>query len=76
MVILGHSVRANQDLNFQRIQQIARKYPSQCICKPELLQEFELLSSNTFTFVGNWNSPEIDQNTFQLYGEKNSKGSN
>ena len=70
MVKLVHSVRANQDLNFHRIQQIAGMHPSEYIRQPELLIEFELLSSNIFTFVDNLNSPEIDQITFRLYEKK------
>ena len=53
MVRLEYSVRFNSNLNFQRVQEIARMLPSQYENDPSLLTEFKSQASQTFTFVSN-----------------------
>ena len=68
MFRLEHSVRANEDLDFQRLQQISRMNLSKYTNNPHRLNEFRQLASETITFFNNWNCPEIDSTTYGLYG--------
>ena len=51
MFRLEHSVRTNEDLDFQRLQQIARMNPSTCISNPYILNEFKQLARETSTSI-------------------------
>ena len=70
MFRLKHSVRENEDLDFQRQKQIARMHPTKYINNSRILNEFKQLASETLTFVNNWNCPEIDPTSYRLYGRK------
>ena len=70
MTMLCTSVRASNDPNFQRIQEIARMHYKVYQQQPELLDEFKLLLSNTCTFVSDWSDPEITPSTYRLYSKK------
>ena len=59
MIKLQSSVRASDDIELQRIIQIASMHYSAYVDDPELLVEFRTLVSNTCVFVENWDSPEI-----------------
>ena len=70
MFRLEHIGRANEDLDCQRLQQIARMHPSKYINNTHILDEPKQLASEKFTFVNNWNCPEIDPSTYRLFGRK------
>lgn len=70
MTMLKTSVRAVGDLNFQRIQQIARMHYSKYQIHPDLISEFKRLLGCTCTFVTTWNDPAITPSTYRLYGKK------
>ena len=70
MIKLQSSVRASDDIELQRIIQIASMHYSAYVDDPELLVEFRTLVSNTCVFVENWDSPEITPSTYRLYGKK------
>ena len=53
MFRLKHSVRENEDLDFQRQKQIARMHPTKYINNSRILNEFKQLASETLTFVNN-----------------------
>ena len=38
-----------------------------------LIEEFKELAESVFTYVDSWDAPEIDPNTYHLYGQKPSK---
>ena len=65
IVSIKNSVRA-QDDNFFRIQQIARHNYQDLIDNSHLIDEFVDLC-NGFTFVDNWEDPEITPDTFCIY---------
>ena len=68
-VELTNSVRACNDANYERVQQIARMHPTEYKEDPSLLVEYRRLITNVFTFVKTWNDKQIDPNTFRLYGK-------
>ena len=70
MIALNHSVRASDDANFFRIQQIARYHHRTLEEKPELIEEFISLCSQYLTFVDDWNNPQIPPNCMRLYSKK------
>ena len=70
MFRLESSVRTSVDINLQRLQQITCMHPSEYEKKTLLLTEFKVLASETFMFVNDWNSQEIDPNTYRLYQQK------
>lgn len=70
MVALNHSVRASQDVNFQRIQAIARKSYIELENNPQLVDEMISLCSEHLTFVADWNDPKIDKQAMRLYSKK------
>jgi hypothetical protein len=70
MTMLSTSVRASNDPNFQRIQEIARMHYQKYTENPSLLDEFKDLLSATCTFVPNWSSTEITPSTYRLYSKK------
>ena len=70
MVALEHSVRASNDDVFVRIQKIARFNYSRFETEPELIDEFVLLCSNSFTFVESWDNDAILPSTMRLYSKK------
>ena len=65
---LNHSVRANNDLKFQRLQFICRMHPKEY--NQEILDEFKELVSNECTFVDSWDDPIITPDVFRVYGKK------
>ena len=67
---LKSSVRANDDENLERIQNISRMPPSSYKNNPGLLQEFKKLLKETCTFVPTWNSPLITPEVHRIYGKK------
>ena len=66
--ILDNSVRAQEYLNLQRIIFIARLHPDEY--STDILSEFELLVSNCFTFVDDWNDPIITPDIFRIFSKK------
>lgn len=66
MVSLKNSVRAHNDPNFYRLQQITRMKYSAFEENPELIDEFKALCEG-FTFVDSWNDPLITPSTFRCY---------
>ena len=64
------SVRASGQVDFQRIQNIARMHPNEYEEKPELIDEFEELLLSTCTFFSSWNDDKITPSTYRLYGKK------
>ena len=70
MVRLQHSVRAHNDPGFQRFQQIARMHPSKYDENPDLIDEFETLVSDVFSFAPTWQDPLITTQTYRLYARK------
>ena len=69
MVNLKSSVRTN-NINSQRIQEIARMNYKELANNPHLIDEFEELCSQNFTFVNNWNHESIEPSTFRVYSRK------
>ena len=70
MVMLKTSVRASGDVQFQRLQAIARMHYMEYEEDPSLLDEFKNLLPETCTFVDSWSSPEITPSTYRLYGRR------
>ena len=70
MVMLKTSVRALGDVQFQRLQEIARIYYMEYEESPALLDKFKNLLSETFTFVDSWISPVIMPSKYRLYGKR------
>ena len=71
MVNLKTSVRAAEDPNFQRIQEIARMPLSTFQDETnDFVNEFLDLISNNCTFVSDWDDPKITEKTFRLYSKK------
>ena len=70
MVALKHSVRASDDAQLQRIQQIARMNYRKFHENPALVNEFVRLCSDTFTFVDTWDDPKISMSTMRLYSKR------
>ena len=70
MVALETSVRASGDIDFQRIQTIARTRYKDLEDNPDLVEEFIRLVSNSFTFVDNWESMEITPSTYRKFPAK------
>ena len=66
--ILDNSVRAQEDLNLQRIIFITRLHPDEY--STEILSEFKTLVSTSFTFVDDWNDPIITPDIFQIFSKK------
>ena len=62
-----YSSGANADSGIQRQQEIVRVHPLEDINSSQLLNEFKQLLSEIYTFVNNWNCPDIDPNTYRLY---------
>jgi hypothetical protein len=70
MVCLKHSVRASSDVQFQRIQEIARYSYKKFENEPNLMEEFIQLCSAHLTFVPNWDNPVITPQTMRLYSKR------
>ena len=70
MVGLKTSVRASDDEQLQRIQEIARLPYGSYDEEPELLDEFSRLICDSCVFVDSWSAPEITPSTYRLYGKK------
>ena len=70
MVCLEHSVRAHNDPEFQRIQQISRFPHSKFDEDPSLVDEFINLCSEHLTFVDDWDDERITPTTMRLYSKK------
>ena len=70
MIELKTSVRASDDVAFQRIQEICRFSHRKLKESPNLVDEFLDLCSNHLTFVPNWTDPAITTNTYRLYSKK------
>ena len=70
MIALRNSIRASTDLNFQRIQEIARKSHRELKENMHLVDEMIALSSQHLTFVTDWNDPKIDPQAMRLYSKK------
>ena len=70
MVNLTHSVRASNDIPFQRIQEIARYNYKRFENAPELIEEFVELCSDNLTFVDSWDDDAITPATMRLYSKK------
>ena len=66
--ILDNSVRAQEDLNLQRIIFITRLHPDEY--STEILSEFKTLVSTSFTFVDDWNDPIITPDIFRIFSKK------
>ena len=60
MVDLSYSVRAFNDLKFQRMQYICRLYCQQLLEELELREEFISLCSKCLNFVGNLYRQQLD----------------
>ena len=69
-VSLVCSVRASNDPEFRRIQQIARYSYQKNLANPELIDEFIQLCSENLTFVSNWDDDAISTSTMRLYSKK------
>jgi predicted GIY-YIG superfamily endonuclease len=69
-VTLKHSVRASNDLDFVRIQTIARMNYKKFELDPNLVDEFITLCSDSFTFVDSWESDKILPSTMRLFSKK------
>ena len=67
MVCLRHSIRANDDRQLQRIQEIARMNYRKFDANPALVTKFVWLCSETFTFVDLWDDPKISMSTMRLF---------
>ena len=70
MVALRNSVRAGNDLNFQRIQEIIRYDHKKVQEEPELVDELIDLCSRYLTFVDDWNDPQIPPSAMRLYSKR------
>jgi len=73
MVKLIHSVRTDSAANY-RMQSIARMdhsvLESSRGTDEDLIEEFATLARENFTFVPDWNAPEIDSSTFRVYSKR------
>ena len=70
MVTLGISVRATNDKNWKRIQEISQFNYRTLMQSPQLVDEFILLVSDNCTFVDNWTDNCITHDTFRVYSRK------
>ena len=70
MILLKNSVRAHNDLNFKRIQEIARFNYKKIEKNPELIDEFITLCSENFTFIERWDDDRILPSTMRLYSKR------
>ena len=71
MLALKFSVRAADDVNFRRIQEIARMTVLELITENnDHVKEFINLVSNNCMFVENWEDDVIDKKTYRLYSKK------
>jgi hypothetical protein len=70
MIELKYPVRAADDNNFFRIQQIARYHYKKLTENPELVEEFINLCSDHLMFVDNWDDNRIPPSTMRLYSKK------
>ena len=62
-----HSVRANRDLGYQRLQNIAHLHARKYKESPKLIVEFKILIISVCTFADDWSSPKIAPDTYCLY---------
>ena len=67
---LETSVRASNDENWQRIQEIARFSYRKLQSYPNLIDEFITLLSENGTFVDEWIDNKIKPHTFRVYSRK------
>ena len=70
MVVLRNSVRAHNDPDFKRIQEIARYNYIKIENNPNLVDEFVRLCSEKFTFVERWDDDNISPSTMRLYSKR------
>lgn len=70
MVVLSNSVRAHNDPDFKRIQEIARYNYKKIENNPELINEFIRLCSEKFTFIERWDDDNISPSTMRLYSKR------
>ena len=70
MVELKNSVRASNDPNFRRIQELVRFSQKRLQENPELIDDFITLCSDHLTFVEDWNDHQITPSTMRLYSKK------
>lgn len=70
LVEMKHSVRAHDDVDFQRIQNITRMYPDRLRSDAALRKEFKHLVLNTLTFVDGFDAPEITPNTQLMFARR------
>jgi predicted GIY-YIG superfamily endonuclease len=70
MIALNHSVRAGNDINFMRIQQILRYSYKTLEDEPHLIEEFIELCSNHLTFDQDWNDQRIPTTAMRLYSKR------
>lgn len=69
-VELIHSVRAHNDPEFQRLQEITRMSPDELKDSDELRNEFFELASRILTFVDDWKNQLIEPNMTRCYARK------
>ena len=69
-VALKYSVRASNDLDFVRIQTIARMNYKKIELDSNLVDEFLTLCSDFFTFADSWESSKILPSTMRLFSKK------
>lgn len=69
-VNLNHFMRASSDVNFQRIQEIARYNYQRFMDEPDLIDKFVGLCSEYLTFVNNWDDNKITPSTMRFYSKK------
>ena len=70
VVALKHSVRASNDLDFVRIQTIARMNYKKIELDSNLVDEFITLCFDSFTFADSWESDKILPSTMRLFSKK------
>ena len=63
-------MRASNDPNFQRIQELVRFPQKRLQENPELIDDFITLCSDHLTFVEDWNDHQITPSTMRLYSKK------
>ena len=62
-----HSVRAYGDLDFQRLQELTRKFPYELQNSTGLKKVFFEFTSDILTFVPNWNDNKISPNMTRAF---------
>lgn len=75
LVGLEHSVRAHGDVEFQRLQTIARMSPLFLQQNPHLIDEFRSLVSDNLTFVDTWDDPKITPGMLRVFSRRTSTSS-